>query len=36
MDDRPDTLLITDNKNLVLEMRRAGKFSAESSAWEEN
>ena len=36
MADRPETLLITDDKTLVLEMGRAGKFSAKSSAWEEN
>jgi hypothetical protein len=36
MADRPETLLITDNKTVLLEMGRDGKFSAKSKAWEDN
>jgi hypothetical protein len=33
---RPETLLITEDKKVVLELGRDGKFSAKSTAWEEN
>ena len=33
---RPETLLITDDKKVVLELGSDGKFSAKSTAWEEN
>jgi hypothetical protein len=33
---RPEILLITDNKPVHLEMGSDGKFSANSAAWEEN
>jgi hypothetical protein len=31
-----ETLLITENKTVLLELGRDGKFSAKSAAWEEN
>jgi hypothetical protein len=34
--DLVEILLITDNKTVLLELGREGKFSAKSSAWEEN
>jgi transposase len=36
MAERPEILLITENKTVLLKMGRDGKFSAKSSAWEEN
>jgi hypothetical protein len=36
MADRPEILLVTDNKTVLPEMGRDGKFSAKSNAWEEN
>jgi len=30
---RPEILLTTDNKTVLLEMGRDGKFSAKSNAW---
>ena len=36
MADHPEILLITENKTVLLEMGRDGKFSAKSSAWEDN
>ena len=32
---RPEILLITENKIVLLEKGRDGKFSAKSNAWEE-
>ena len=32
---RPEILLITENKTVILEMRSDGKFSAKSAVWEE-
>ena len=32
---RPEILLITDNKTVLLELGHDGKFSAKSQAWEE-
>ena len=36
VEQRPEILLITENKTVILEMGRDGKFSAKSNAWEEN
>ena len=36
MAGRPEILLITENKNVLLEMGRDGKFSGKSNAWEDN
>ena len=36
MADRPEILLITENKAVLVEMGRNGKFSAKSNAWEDN
>jgi hypothetical protein len=36
MANRPDILLVTDNKTVLLEMGRDGKLSAKSNAWENN
>jgi hypothetical protein len=36
MADRPEIMLITDSKILLLAMGRDGKFSAKSNAWGEN
>jgi hypothetical protein len=36
MADRPEILLIAENKTVLLEMGSDGKFSANSAAWEEN
>ena len=33
---RPEVLLATDNKTVLLSLERDGKFSAKSAAWEEN
>ena len=33
---RPETLLITDDKKVLLELGRDGKFAAKSTAWEED
>jgi hypothetical protein len=33
---RPEILLITDDKTVLLEMGHDGKFSAKSAVWEEN
>jgi hypothetical protein len=33
---RPEILLITDNKTVLLELGHDGKFSAKSASWEEN
>ena len=33
---RPETLLITDDKKVLLEVGRDGKFAAKSTAWEED
>ena len=36
MEQRPEILLITEDKTVHLEMGSDGKFSANSAAWEEN
>ena len=36
MADRPEILLIAENKTVPLEMGRDCKFSAKPNAWEEN
>ena len=36
MADRPEILLITENKTVLLELGHDGKFSAKSTGWEEN
>jgi hypothetical protein len=33
---RPEILLKTDNKTVVLELERDGKFVAKSAPWEDN
>jgi hypothetical protein len=33
-EQRPEILLISENKTVLLEMGRDGKFSAKSNAWE--
>ena len=33
---RPEVLLVTDNKTVLLSLERDGKFPAKSAAWEEN
>ena len=36
MEQRPEILLITDDKTVLLEMGSDGKFSVKSNAWEDN
>ena len=36
LSERPEILLITENKTVLLELGHDGKFSAKSTAWEEN
>lgn len=36
MANRVETLLVADNKTVVLELGRNGKYSAKSNSWEDN